>query len=187
MKKNDRKSNIELLRIILMIMIIIHHFVYHNARTIEMYTIVDLIFFPAGPLAVMTFMIITGFFMVEKKIKTEKVLKTIASVYFYTIGIKVLLQGKVEENITNEMYYLPIINKTYWFITDYIYIYLSIPIINILIKNTTKKQYKTILLIMPLLFWTNYIRVIKNESYALINSAIILLYAYILGRIYTII
>lgn len=131
-KENElRKSNIELLRIVLTILIIIHHFTYHNLRPIKQFTILDKIFYSIGPISVITFMIITGFFMIEKRTKCEKILKTVFTVLFYSLLLMTFKRYLTEQIVPNRMFFMPIINKTYWFISEYLYIYMCIPFINI--------------------------------------------------------
>lgn len=47
---------------------------------------------------------------------------------------------------------MPILTDQTWFVTNYILLYISIPIINILIKNLNKTQYKLILIIGVTIF-----------------------------------
>ena len=87
-KSNTRQSNIELLRIVAMIMIIIFHMAMHEKA---MYTgstekkIFSIILSGLGLIGVNIFVLITGYFQIEKEFKTSKVLKNLAtnSILFY--------------------------------------------------------------------------------------------------------
>ncbi len=160
--KYIRKSNIELLRIILILMIIILHYnnaniggllgevndKSHNywiAHVVESFCIV----------AVNTFIIITGYFSFEKKtIKVSKVINLFQRMIFYglIIPLIILILGKIE--ISNEIIKNIIKNSiNRWFIVIYAILYLLIPYINIVIRKINKNQYKILLLIIIIFFY----------------------------------
>ena len=78
--KNERNSTIELLRILCMLMIILHHSYAHsnikmqlNYTNYILFSILSLL----GELTTNIFVIITGYYMVNKKINTKSILKLI--------------------------------------------------------------------------------------------------------------
>jgi len=75
-KKNGRNSNVELLRIIAMIVIIIHHYMYHGLLKTEFYNInyyIANILSIGGALGVDIFFIISGYYIYKSKITARKI------------------------------------------------------------------------------------------------------------------
>lgn len=89
--KVKRISNIELLRIIAMIMIIMHHFALHGCSQLQrgytFNTVVIDVFILGGKVGVDLFILISGYFMVDSKITMRKILKFVGQVWFYSISI----------------------------------------------------------------------------------------------------
>lgn len=151
-----RQSNFELLRIIAMIMIIIHHFNLHGGVlnnlkdfTFEYYFINILEIFCI--IAVNLYVLITGYFMVKSKFKISKILKLELEVIFYSIITYIVLvfMNKLKFNIQAFIkFFLPVTTNQYWFMTAYILLYLLTPILNILINNINQKQYKYLLIVL---------------------------------------
>lgn len=75
MKKSIRMSNIEILRIISIIMIIMHHYVLnteaiYTEKSLNYY--ISHFFFIGGKLGVNVFVLISGYFLVNKKKSLKK-------------------------------------------------------------------------------------------------------------------
>ena len=93
--KKQRSSNLELYRIICMLMIVAHHFVVNSGLTadggiLDMYpnsanTIFLRLFGAWGKTGINCFMLITGYFMCTSKITFRKYLKLLLQVYFYKL------------------------------------------------------------------------------------------------------
>lgn len=158
--KKERKSNIELLRIIAIVLIISFHYVFKSNFKFEELSINSFIvksFYMFGELGVNLFILITGYFMVSGKFSIKKLICLILEVNFYhtlsvIIGQKlgIIQLDTIKDYI---MMFFPIINNKYWFITAYIIIYVLSPYLNILIHNMKKKEYQRLILIL-LLLWS---------------------------------
>ena len=92
-----RNSNLELYRIIVMLLIVAHHFVVNSGVTDVMYknqlsaNSVFLFLFGAwGKTGINCFMLITGYFMCKSNITLRKYVKLISEVLFYNIVISLL-------------------------------------------------------------------------------------------------
>ena len=145
MKKGN--SNIELLRIISMIMIILGHcntygnFDMQNINGFFNKFIIGNTYL--GNLGVIIFIVTTGYFMIKKEIQLKKIILFELQVLFYSIGIYVLfstvdlLNYDLKELIKC---FFPILTEQYWFFSVYIIFYLFIPYINKLILSLTKKE-----------------------------------------------
>lgn len=157
--KKTRNSNIELLRIILMLMVIgVHYnligmgnaFYYTNAAGINV-SLINLLE-SICIVCVDTFIIISGYFLINKnKININKVPKYIIMILFFNLFQYLLniIINKVEFNITSLFYEL---FSGKWFIIIYLVLYVLSPYINKLIKGLSIKEYRRLLIILILIF-----------------------------------
>lgn len=153
-----RQSNFELLRIISMLFIILHHFSNYGKLLEISNPISNKIFGEfiniGGKLGVNLFILISGYFLIKSRFKLKKILKIIFEVWIYSVGIALIMHilkiGDLDKKLLLKSF-LPISYKIYWFVTPYIGMYLLFPIINKLINNLDKKQLKTIVIILGLM------------------------------------
>ena len=147
----ERKSNFELLKIIAMLMIISFHYVYKSGYVFENMNLNSFIiksFWFLGELGVNLFMLITGYFMINKKMSLKKVMLISIEVFFYNL-LNVLLNCyllKIPLKITDIIF--PVILDKYWFVSVYIIIYILSPYFNKLIINMSKKEFEKLLIIV---------------------------------------
>ena len=152
MKKNIRNSRIEILRIISMLFIVISHYTVHSGIVKSNFPVginrFIMEFGTLGNVGVILFVLITGYFMIEKDIKEilniKKILKFILEVLSYSLGIYIILTylGYFEFSTVNLVKCLfPLSFKVYWFATVYLIIYILSPFINRLIKSLSKKEF----------------------------------------------
>lgn len=155
-----RSSNLELLRIISMLMIIAHHFAVHGGFNIVekefgINKIIIQILSSGGKFGVNLFVLITGCFLINSKFNLKKLIALIIQNLFYsviillvfsifpleiTIGIKKIIKS-----------FFPIIYSLNWFITVYIILYIFTPFINKFINIISKQEYlKLIFLLITL-------------------------------------
>ena len=187
-QQNKRESNFELLRVVLTLMIIILHYCnpsmggalgkvtigttnYYLVHFIESACII----------AVNVFILMTGFFMVNKEeIKISKVLKLFYLCLFYGVIIFLfcILTNIIDFNWTNLKKCIYTITDR-WFVVIYCILYLLIPYINKFVHSINKKQFNTLLVILIVFFyiwptfWTNI--TIKDNGYGIINFIILYL------------
>ena len=155
--KKGRNSNIELLRILCIITIIIHHSFVRSGIQISSEntnTAVLSIIQSLGKVANDIFILITGYYMVNKKIKKEKIIKLIGEILFYSYSILFvyLVFCKEKEIGIIIKSILPITFNAEWFVTSYILLYITIPFINALINNLTKKEMSVLIIIFIVCF-----------------------------------
>lgn len=157
MKK--RENNLELLRIISMLMVITLHLLnfggflyrYDNNFISFIVWLMESICF----IAVNCYVLISGYFLVNSKFTISKLIKTIIEVVFYSVLIYIIMVFLGEETFTIKHLiksFLPIFFGKYWFATCYVELYLLSPFINVLIHNLSKKQYKNLLIILFITF-----------------------------------
>ena len=173
---NKRKSNIELLRIILMILIVAHHYVVNSGIT-ELFNfnnitfnMIFLQFFGyAGKIGINCFILITGYFMIKSKITVKKFLKLYIEVKFYAIIIYILfiITGYEEFSLSGlvKTLFSVIFYAGTGFTSTYIIFFLFIPFINILLNNCNKRKHQ--LLILLLMFYFTIISTfsLKNDTW----------------------
>lgn len=158
-----RQSNIELLRIISMILIVAHHFSFHgvlksgyesNFLPPTLTIFLAQIFQLGGKIGVELFIIITGYFLVKSKFNSKKIILLGLQVFFYSIGSLLLLKliNAPTGLIVTIKSVFPLIYGQYWFATAYIVLYLLSPFLNKLLLNLQKKKFLKMLGLM-LFLW----------------------------------
>ena len=158
--KVNRLSNIELLRIISILLIISFHYVYKSGftyDTLNYNTFIVKTFTFFGELGVNLFVLITGYFMINGKFKVKKLILIICEVLFYylltqIIGISIGAIKTPTSISSKILLFFPTILSKYWFATVYIIIYILSPYLNKFIKSMTKKEFKKFLIIV-LFLW----------------------------------
>lgn len=183
-----RMSNFELLRILSMILIIGHHLFVHSNFQIEYGININNIFLDfiniGGKLGVILYIMISGYFLVESKFNEKKIIKLELQVLFYSILFLIIFKifyipeiGKIglKEIVKN---IFPTIFCKYWFVTNYILLYIFSPFINKLIRNLSKEQYKKLIMIM--LFILIFIPTITTSDLGLDNLIYFIFY-YLIG------
>lgn len=159
-KSKVRKSNLEILRIISIILILFHHFYYNNINldysnlTIQQFIIQFLS--SAGKIGVNCFILITGYFMIESRCKMKKLLKLYGQILFYSIFGVILSTVLFRTNIGIKdllKSILPISYNNWWFMTTYIIVYLLSNYINKFLKSISKKEY-ILLMVLLLIIWS---------------------------------
>lgn len=81
-----RESGLELLRIIAMLLVVMHHVIlYSKLSVLNSNQTLAKILLPSGKIGVNIFYFITGYFMVEKNFKISRVLNLVIQTSFYSI------------------------------------------------------------------------------------------------------
>ena len=152
MEKNKRLSNIELLRMLAMLMIIIIH---ANMLSISRPTTIDLVNSPIqvitryliesfGIVGVDIFVLISGWFLIRTRAKSfisfvfQIILLTGGVIFFF------VLTGKTTPNIEclqNIIY----ISRRDWFVKSYVVLMIIAPILNIFLKNSSIKLQRNVI------------------------------------------
>lgn len=164
--KKERCSNLELYRIICMLMIVAHHYVVNSGLTsadgpllndFKSSNSVFLTIFGAwGKTGINCFLMITGYFMCTSKITLRKFLKLMAQVYFYRwlLFLIFLIAGyKTLEPSSIVRLVMPFWGFTDGFTPCFIAFWLTIPFLTILVQNMNQRQHQ-LLLFLLLSFYT---------------------------------
>ncbi len=153
-KRSNRNSNIEILRIISMVLIVAHHYAIHgfsmpNLPVIKNKVVVEFLF-AGGKLGVNCFILISAYFLVNRKFSGKRLLKTTGAAWFYSVACLILFLTVFEPLFPidgREIFksFFPVIYSKYWFVTDYVGLMLISPILNFLIGKMGKRDYQIFL------------------------------------------
>lgn len=158
--QQNRSSNIELFRILLMLSIVAHHYVVNSGvfdvvsqTPNDWHDYFLLLFGMWGKIGINCFVLITGYFMCKSEITIRKFLKLFLEVLFYKIVCYVCfyISGYEVFSIRGLLHSLnPISSLTHGFVSCFLVYYLLIPFVNILVQNLTKKQHQLLIIICML-------------------------------------
>lgn len=157
-----RSSNIELLRIVAMLMIVLHHYCVNSGLTEVMVwnditpNMVLVQFMSiGGKVGVNIFFLISGYFMINKVPKLKKVVKLLFEILFYNIIVFLFLHLLGVEYTKSDLLncFVPILFSTNTFIATYLFVYVLSPMINKGVKSLSCKEFR-ILLIVLLTFYS---------------------------------
>ena len=150
-----RRSNLELYRIIVMMLIVAHHYVVNSgmmevmaddpmsSKSLYLY-----ILGMWGKTGINCFVLITGYFMCRSNITLRKFLKLFLEVMFYNIMIWAIFVATGYESFSIKMMLkdvLPITSIHDGFTSCFLVFYLFIPFLNILVGNLDKKRHQYLL------------------------------------------
>ncbi len=153
----EKKSNFELLRIIAILMIIMHHYFAHGLTQVDNGITFNLILSKIlnfGKLSNHIFILLTGYFMIKSKINYKKIIALVLEMSFYSITISCIFYGFHIVEFNAKLFiesFFPIIWGN-WFVVYYIILYLLIPYINLFIEKIDKNQLKKLIIILILLY-----------------------------------
>lgn len=155
-----RDSNLELYRIIVMLLIVTHHYVVNSGllpimaeKPLSYSSIFLYLMGMWGKTGINCFVLITGYFMCKSNITIRKFLKLLLEIEFYNIAIYLIFTISGYETFSIKgclKSVLPITSVSNGFTSCFLLFYLFIPFLNILINQLSKKQH--LLLISLCLF-----------------------------------
>lgn len=160
-----RDTNLELFRILTMLLIIAHHYVVNSglisvdgpvyADPLSWRSLFLICFGAWGKIGINCFVLITGYYMCESHITVRKFLKLLLEVMFYRVAISMLfwLTGYESFSLNGlARVFIPIRSIGDGFTSAYLVFYLFIPFLNILIHNVSERQYVYLLLLCGFMY-----------------------------------
>ncbi len=158
--QKQRDSNLELYRIIIMLLIVAHHYVVNSGLTLadgpifsnslSMRSLFLLVFGAFGKTGINCFVLITGYFMCKSQITAKKFAKLFFEFMFYRLVINSIfwITGYAQFSIKALFEILiPFTNIAHNFTGCYLVFFLCIPFFNILIRSLNEKQHIRLILI----------------------------------------
>jgi len=160
MGKINRDSNIELLRVVLMIFIVLWHFLVHGMKLMHQEGYDDIANIDQLPYIIVMglicyhvncFVFISGYYGIN--LKRDRVVSFITQIIFYCFASYLLVVMLFpERNVSFRLIHIlfPISTDQYWFFSDYFWLILLSPLLNAGIENISKKKYILILFLLGL-------------------------------------
>ncbi len=144
--KEDRRSGLELLRIIAMLLIVFGHFCGQSdmMRFVESHSataVITTILGNASRVSVNLFLIVAVWFMVGREFKAERLIKTWITVFIWSVvSTSVAALCGAELGIKTFLQCLfPILGRPLWFASAYMILYMCSPFLNMILKWERKK------------------------------------------------
>ena len=153
-EKKKRLANIDLIRIVSIFIIILHHYAIHggwhfDAGVSVLRTTVEMLAL-GGKVGVNMYVMITGFFLIQRTSKFSSILKIMVHTTFISLlmFVVVLMSGIVDQ-FTWQMFIthlFPVFFNEYWFVTTFVLMSLFIPVINPYLNSLSQSKYLKVLL-----------------------------------------
>lgn len=160
-----RNSNLELFRIITMLLIVAHHYVVNSQLTaadgpiyadpMSWRSLLLLVIGAFGKTGINCFVLITGYFMCKSQITVKKFCKLLFEIELYKIVIWLIffVSGYEAFSLMSLVKaLLPVRNISSGFTSCYLVFFLFIPFLNILTGNMTEKQHIKLVLLCAFVY-----------------------------------
>lgn len=156
-QKKPRNSNLELYRIIVMLLIVAHHYVVNSGLMPELEkdplsakSIYFYLFGMWGKTGINCFVLITGYFMCKSHITIRKFLKLFLEVEFYNVIFYAIFTITNYQPFSMKEALLmlwPVKSISGGFVSCFLVFYMFIPFLNILISHLDKKKHGRLVLL----------------------------------------
>ncbi|MGN0572520.1 MAG: acyltransferase [Acutalibacteraceae bacterium] len=157
-QKLGRQTSLELLRIISMLMIVAGHSVIHGGFEefpLSVNGALAIALTQGSRIGVDIFVILTGYFSVEKEVSIKKVKTQYFQIWTYSVLITALMLVMGEKQINVKLAVgalMPVSTSQYWFATCYILLLLLSPCLQICIERINKQQFQRVLIVFGVLW-----------------------------------
>jgi len=160
MKK--RQVNFELLRILCMYMIVVGHCLFHGRVTAKlgygtMNYLASFLIQSFSVVHVNCFVMIAGYFAIDREFKAQRLTKFWKQVAFYSVGICLIygcFAGITRADVIHAVF--PVSSATYWFASVYMGLMLLMPFAGMLAVRIDKRQYQYLLAALAVLLSVNH-------------------------------
>ena len=160
MLKKTRLANIELLRIIAMLMVVTLHFlgrggVNAGATVLGGTWILSTIWDGLAIISVDVYVLISGYFLIKSQFKMQKLIDIVLQVFSYSfiMYIIMIIIGKNSFSVSGFVTsVLPILTNQYWFATAYVGLYILFPFLNKALLSINQNQHRNLCIILILMF-----------------------------------
>lgn len=164
MKGKARQANIELLRIVAMLMVVVLHYLVKGQAAVSLVentSMINAVLWLVKALCIVTinvYVLISGYFLLEANWKILRLVNLWFQTLFYSVGVPLVCLclgiGGIEQwgmyDWINVL--LPVQMEHYWFITAYVVLYLLVPVLSAGVKQMTKKQHQLVIAGLLLVF-----------------------------------
>ncbi|WP_040455876.1 acyltransferase [Limosilactobacillus coleohominis] len=159
-----RNSSFELLRIISMFMIVIHHFTYHGtmwsqySSTNHAFNAAGAYFVLLGKTGVDIFVMLGAYFLVDKRFNFRRPISLILTTLLYSFTIFLIIYSCLPKllepthmTLLKALLPFPIPNG-YWFVNSYIFMLICMPFLNKIINSFSKRRIKQLIITLTILW-----------------------------------
>lgn len=163
--QNKRMANLELLRCVAMMMVVVLHFLGKGGLLPELtgegmgaYGVTAWALETLSIAAVNVYMFISGYFLSSSAFKLSRLLQLYLQVWVYSVAFGLLgaFTGVLSETAFDTHYILtlifPVTMGHYWFMTAYVFLYLLLPFVGMAVRQMTKRQLQTAVVLLFLVF-----------------------------------
>ena len=161
--KAIRNSNLEILRIICMLMIVLSHLCQHGILQFPDSPDFNVVFYVlgrySGQIGVLVFIMISGYFLAAKDVTIKKLFRLMLEIWFYSFVILAISMLCMGDSMTGDMIgysVAPILRGQWWFVTAYIFLMMLSPFINAAVRNIDGKAHLALCLILFLVTYIMY-------------------------------
>lgn len=165
MAEKKRMANLELLRCVAMMMVVVLHYLGKSQLLPELtgeglgaQGVAAWLLESFSAVAVNVYMFISGYFLCTSSFKLSRFLKLWLQIWLYSVGIGLIgmLTGVMTEISVDTHFFLtllfPVWMEHYWFMTAYIFLYLLLPFVGIAIRHMTKQQLRCTVIMLLIVF-----------------------------------
>ena len=184
----ERDSNIELLRIVCMLFILIHHFIIHSLvpdlfvrdGEINSYRVACIVINGFVYVGVNCFILISGYYGIKFKLRSLFNLYCIC--VFFALLAALMKACVTDVQVNKSLLYtilLPFSHSDWWFIKCYVALFLIAPVLNKAAQNLGRKEFITVIVLLTFLniylgyYWHQH----NSDGYNLVQF----IYVYLLG------
>lgn len=153
---NKRMANLELLRCVAMMMVVVLHFLGKGGllpdlagESMGAYGVTAWLLETLCIVAVNVYMFISGYFLCMSDFKLSRLIRLYLQIWTYStvVGLAGALTGVLAETPFDTHYILTLIFPVnmghYWFMTAYVFLYLFLPFVGMAVRQMTKRQLQT--------------------------------------------
>lgn len=161
MTQRKRAVNLDLLRIVSMLLIVLLHSIDHSG-------VLEQAEFSPGPIrfyvwftyamtqvCVNLYVMLSGYFLINASFRVQKLVSLWLESVFYGLGLKLvfMLTGQEPFSVASLLScFFPITTGRYWFLTIYVGLYLISPFLNHLVHTMDKRQHSCLNICLFILF-----------------------------------
>lgn len=160
-EQKKRDTNLDLLRIVSMLLIIFLHSIDHSGvleqaegSSSAMYFYVRLTY-ALCQVCVNCYVMLSGYYLVHSKFRLQKLVALWMETVFYSFILKLLFMATGQDTVSIISLiscFFPILTGRYWFITIYVGMYLLFPFFNKLIHAMNRKEHALLNICLFVLF-----------------------------------
>ncbi len=161
----ERMANLELLRMVSMLFVVVLHFI-GKSNNHPVLTDVEMEAWEYGAwvmeslaiVAVNVYMLLSGYLLAGSTFKVKRLIQLWLQLLFYSAGVGIVaaMFGYIPEEGMSVYYltqlFLPVSTNHYWFMTAYVLMYLFLPVLMAGVGRLSKKQFQVVLCLLFLVF-----------------------------------